>query len=94
MLIVLLSNGNSRKVESFNKEDYWNCSEHGRRCSLDVVQSVAETFPDSCRGRNDVKAADRKHSPFVIKNAKLRAQNSREAKTEVLATVRSVKERI
>jgi hypothetical protein len=48
----------------------------------------------SCGGRNDVKAADRKQSPFVIKNAKIAAQGSREAKAEVLATLRSAKERI
>jgi hypothetical protein len=44
--------------------------------------------------RIDVKAADRKQRHFVIKNAKIATQSSRKAKTEVLATLRLVKERI
>lgn len=64
------------------------------RCPLDAAQDIEAMSAQSYRGRNDVKAADRKQSPFVIKNAKIAAQSSREAKTEVLATLRLVKERI
>lgn len=63
------------------------------RCPLDAAQDI-EAMSAQGGGRNDVKAADRKQSPFVIKNAKIAAQSSREAKTEVLATLRLVKERI
>lgn len=62
------------------------------RCPLDAAQEAMSA--QSCGGRNDVKAADRKQSPFVIKNAKIAAQSSREAKAKVMATLRSAKERI
>jgi hypothetical protein len=64
------------------------------RCPLDAAQDIKAMSAQSCGGRNDVEAADRKQSPFVIKNAKIAAQSSCEAKTEVLATLRSVRERI
>ena len=84
------------RSESFNEEDCWisHCSEHAGSCPLDVAPGVEATSLQSCRGRNDVEAADRKQSPFVVRNAKFAAQNSRQAKTEVLASLKSVEKRV